>query len=111
MITVKRGDLWWTDLRPHIGHEQTKIRPTLVVSNDRMHTSGLTVVIPLTGTPGPMRAEIENPALDKISYAQADQIRTVSVERMSTYIGTASAEQMSAVERFLRYVLVLPERS
>ena len=110
MRQVHRSDLWWADLRPHRGHAQTKVRPVLVVSDDRMHTSGMSVVVPLTGTPGPLRAEIDHDGLGKISYAQADQIRSISVDRLSNHVGNATSEHMSAVEELLRLVLVLPIR-
>ncbi len=112
MRQVHRSELWWADMRLQRGHEQTKVRPVLVVSDDRMHTSGMSVVVPLTGTPGPFRAEIDHDGLGKTprSYAQAVQVRSISVDRLSHHIGNATRQHMSAVEERLRLVLVLPIR-
>ncbi|MEO6793856.1 MAG: type II toxin-antitoxin system PemK/MazF family toxin [Mycobacterium sp.] len=45
--------------------------------------------------------------LDDISYAGCDQLRVVSVERLSSRQGIISPEQMQAIDQALRFVLDL----
>lgn len=46
----RRGEVWWVDLNPVVGHEQAKHRPCLVISVDEVNASrcGVLVVVPLT---------------------------------------------------------------
>jgi len=46
----RRGEVWFADLNPTLGHEQSGRRPILIVSADAYNTSrvGLVIALPLT---------------------------------------------------------------
>ena len=37
-IQIKRGEIWLVNLMPIVGHEQDKMRPCVVISNDQVNT-------------------------------------------------------------------------
>ena len=43
-VTIKRGDIYYADLRPVIGSEQGGIRPVLIVQNDTGNKHSPTVI-------------------------------------------------------------------
>jgi len=44
-LTYKRGEIWWIDLKPAIGHETDKERPCLILQNDIGNQNGTTTVV------------------------------------------------------------------
>lgn len=45
---MQRSEVWLIDLNPSVGSEMQKIRPAIVVSDDRVGVLPLRVVVPLT---------------------------------------------------------------
>ena len=46
---MKRGDIYWVSLNPTQGHEQSGIRPVVVVSPEAFNrASGVPIVLPIT---------------------------------------------------------------
>jgi mRNA interferase MazF len=93
---VKRGEVWWVNLGPASGGEIRKKRPAIVVSNDASNKFLNRVqVIPLTSHTGRI---YPNEAIvlfeGKESKAMADQLATVSKERLFSRAGTISREDM-----------------
>ena len=45
-----RGEIWFVDLNPVVGHEQAKIRPCLIISHDTFNhgPANLHIILPLT---------------------------------------------------------------
>ena len=84
-----RGQIWWVNLDPVVGHEQAKKRPCIVISDNIFNTgsSGLVVIIPITSKFKKLSwlVKIEPPegGLHIISYVLCHQIRTVSLKRLS----------------------------
>lgn len=72
---------------------------------------GLVGVVPITTTGYGLRSHIElDPAgsgLDHTSYARCDQLRVVSVERLSSRQGMISPELLQEIDQALRFVLDL----
>lgn len=101
------------DFDPTVGHEQGGQRPALVVSADDLNRSpnGLLIVAPITGTdrniPAHVRVSETEGGLTKSSVIMADQIRTISRQRVARRLGTVSAATMGQVETRLRRVLDL----
>lgn len=108
-----RGEVWRVDLDPVRGHEQGRVRPALIISADLVNhgPAGLVTVVPLTTKARNLRSflRIDPPegGLPQTSYIICDQVRTVSVERLTKRFGTISPAVLAEVERRLKFLLDL----
>lgn len=72
---------------------------------------GLIVVVPVTTTGYGLRSHVElepeDSGLDHTSYARCDQLRVVSVERLTARQGMVGPGPMRTIDRALRFVLDL----
>jgi mRNA interferase MazF len=109
MILVKRGEVWWIDFNPSIAGEIQKTRPAVIVSNDFANeVSNRLQVIPVTSNIDkcyPCEAYIL--VNEKKSKAMADQIMTVSKQRLKSKIGVILDSDMHLIERALKIQLLL----
>ncbi|WP_242670161.1 type II toxin-antitoxin system PemK/MazF family toxin [Mycobacterium decipiens] len=86
---IWRGEVHYVDLGQPVGHEPAFRRPAVAVSvNIRNNGPGaLVVVVPITtasyGLPSHVELEPEGGGLDQVAYARCDQLRVVSIERLS----------------------------
>ena len=115
---MRRGEVRVVDLEPERGSESNKRRPAVIVSNDGANQTashlgrGVLAIVPLTsnvrrvlpfqvlipgGTGGP----------DRPAKAQAEQLRSVAVERVGRFIGTLPAPLMGAIDEAIRLHLAL----
>ena len=96
-----RGEVWWVDFDPSLGGEIQKIRPAIIVSNDASNRNLNRVqVVPITSNITrvyPCEAPIE--LNGEARKAMADQIATVSKQRLKSKLATLSFEDIRAVER------------
>jgi mRNA interferase MazF len=109
MILVKRGEVWWIDVNPSIAGEIQKTRPAVIVSNDFANEmSNRVQVIPLTSNIDrcyPCEAYIL--VNDKRTKAMADQIMTVSKQRLKSKIGVVLDSDMKLIERIIKIQLLI----
>ncbi len=110
MAAILRSGIYWADLDPTLGHEQAGHRPVLVLSEDVFNArSGTVVAVALTSQEPkagfPLTMEIVGTDLTKRSWAKIGQIRTLSVQRLGTKIGSASPEEMSVLLDGLNEIL------
>ena len=98
-----RGEVWWVNLDPVIGHETGKTRPGLVVSVDRLNHSGagLVWVIPITSKDKGIRSHVRilPPAAgSKVEcFAKCEEIRAVSKQRLTSLKGTVDSKTLNEV--------------
>jgi len=115
---MRRGDIVWVDLEPAKRSEAAKRRPAVVVSNDganRMAQQlgrGVITVVPVTSnTKHVYPFQVLLPArpckLPKASKAQAEQIRSVSIERISGEVGRLPAGLLAQLDDAIRLHLGL----
>jgi mRNA interferase MazF len=113
-MRLGRGSIVLVDLDPGAGHEQSGVRPCIVVSDpaaivDQRYP--LVCVVPVTGTPGqgllypPL--EPGNSGLTKKSYALTDHLRSLDKRRIRRVFGGISPEEMAAVDEGITLFLGL----
>lgn len=115
---MRRGDVCLVNLDPALRPEANKVRPAVIVSNDGANTTaqrlgrGVVTVVPVTGnTERVYRFQVLLPAsrcgLHQDSKAQAEQVRTVSVARIGTRVGTLPTDVLARLDDALRLHLAL----
>jgi len=92
-LTYRRGEIWWIDLEPVIGHETGKERPCLILQNDIGNQNGATTIVAplLPGTkPYPFVVNVtptEQNGLDKKRHINLSQMRAVDAQRIKNKQG------------------------
>ncbi|WP_282777867.1 MULTISPECIES: type II toxin-antitoxin system PemK/MazF family toxin [unclassified Nocardia] len=114
---MRRGDIVLVDFDPVRGNEVAKRRPAVVVSNDGANRRavelgrGVVTVVPVTSNVEktfPFQVLLEDvPGLRVPSKAQAEQVRSVSVERVGRVLGRLPAGTVTRLDRALRLHLNL----
>lgn len=113
-----RGEIRLVDLDPARGSEANKRRPAVIVSNDRANAAaarlgrGVVTVIPITSNTArvfPFQALLPAAAtgLRQDSRAQAEQVRSIAVERLGAVVGRVPADVMAQLDDALRLHLQL----
>jgi mRNA interferase MazF len=115
---MRRGEIRLIDLEPALGSEANKRRPAVIISNDRANataerlTRGVVTVVPVTSNvsrvfPFQTLLPADASGLCGNSKAQAEQIRSVAVERVGPIVGHVAADLMTELEDALRLHLAL----
>ena len=110
MARILRGDIFWADLNPVIGHEQAGFRPVLILSQDVFNErSGTVIATALTSQPQkagfPLTLKLESAKFQKKSWVKISQIRTLSVKRIRKKMGRVSPEELNAVIEGLNEII------
>jgi len=115
---MRRGDIVTVNLDPAVGSEARKIRPAVVVSNDVANATaarlgrGVITVVPVTSNiariyPFQVLLQAGQTGLARDSKAQAEQVRSVAVERIGARLGRLPAAVMRELDDALRVHLSL----
>lgn len=113
-----RGEIRLIDLEPTRGSEASKRRPAVIVSNDRANATadrldrGVVTVVPVTSSvarvfPFQTLLPADATGLRVTSKAQAEQVRSVSVERVGPVLGRVPDDLMADLADALRLHLQL----
>jgi len=110
MARILRGDIYWVDLNPTKGHEQTGNRPILILSHDVFNeNSGTVIGIALTSQTQragfPLTLKLESFKGHKETYAKISQIRTLSTERLGKKMGKISAIELEKIIEGLNEII------
>jgi len=115
---MRRGEIRLVDLDPTRGSEADKRRPAVIVSNDGANTAaerlgrGVVTVVPVTSNiervyPFQVLLAAAATGLDRDSKAQAEQVRSVAVQRVGALVGTLTPDLAAALDEALRLHLAL----
>ena len=115
---MRRGDVVWVDLDPVRGSEASKRRPAVVVSNDGANRTaqslgrGVVTIVPITSQtkkvyPFQVSLPAKSCGLPKASKAQAEQIRSLAVQRIGSTVGHLPTHLLAKLEDAIRLHLAL----
>jgi mRNA interferase MazF len=115
---VRRGEIVRVNLDPARGSEADKTRPAIVVSNDAANAAatrlgrGVITVVPVTSStdrvyPFQVLLPAHQTGLPRDSKAQAEQVRSIAVERVGQRVGRLPAALIAELDRALRVHLSL----
>jgi mRNA interferase MazF len=114
---MRRGEVYWADLAPRSGSEQTGRRPVVLVSHDGFNLSPdwrSVIVVPISisasqAKRGPTVVQIPGGAagLPRASVAICHQVTTLDRAKLSKRIGTLSPDLARGVEAGLKAALDL----
>lgn len=115
---MERGEIRLVDLDPVRGVGANKRRPAVLVSNDGANAMaaslgrGVVTVVPITSNlervyPFQVLLRAPESGLDRDSKAQAEQVRSVAVERIGPPIGRVAPLDLERLDDALRLHLAL----
>lgn len=115
---MRRGEVRLVDLDPARGAESTKTRPAVIVSNEGANSTaarlgrGVITIVPITSNtdriyPFQVFLPAADTGLPQDSKAQAEQVRSVAVDRVGNRCGELSMTDMRELDNALRTHLAL----
>ena len=107
-MLIKRGDVFYADLRPVVGSEQGGIRPVVIIQNDIGNRYSPTVIcaaitskINKAKMPTHVAIQANEFVLMRDSVVLLEQIRTIDKRRLKDRICHLSYESMERVDECL----------
>lgn len=117
-VIIRRGDIFYADLRPVVGSEQGGIRPVLIIQNDVGNKHSPTVICAaitskMNKAKLPTHIEISASSCDivKDSVILLEQLRTIDKQRLKDKVCHLDGEVIQKVNRALCISLELPTYS
>jgi mRNA interferase MazF len=115
---MRRGAIHLVNLEPARSREANQRRPAIIVSNDGANIvaertgMGIVTVVPVTSNitrvyPFQVLLPAGSTGLELDSKAQAEQVRSISVERLGPVLGEVPQDLMSELDEALRLHLAL----
>jgi mRNA interferase MazF len=110
MAGILRGNIYWANLDPTLGREQSGRRPVLILSHDIFNArSGTVIALAITSQEQkagfPLTFELESKNLPKRSWVKMSQIRTLSTERIGKKLGKISDEELDQIIEGLNEII------
>lgn len=110
MVKILRGDVFWADLTPTQGNEQTGRRPVLILSHAEFNErSGTVIALALTSQPQragfPLTYLLNDFLKDKKAWVKISQIRTLSTLRLDSKMGHIPLSDMSKILEGLNKII------
>ena len=113
-MIIKRGDVFYADLRPVVGSEQGGVRPVLIIQNDIGNKHSPTVICAaitskMNKAKLPTHVELNTKRCDMIrdSVILLEQLRTIDKQRLKERICHIDDELLKDVDRALMISLEL----
>jgi len=110
MARILRGNIYWANLNPTLGREQSGHRPVLILSHDIFNErSGTVIALAITSQEQragfPLTYELDSKSLPKRLWVKISQIRTLSTERIGKKIGKVSQEELDQIIEGLNEII------
>lgn len=113
-MIIKRGDIYYADLRPVVGSEQGGVRPVLIIQNDVGNKHSPTVICAaitskMNKAKLPTHVELNTRRCDMVkdSVILLEQLRTIDKQRLRERICHIDDELLERVNRALMVSLEL----
>ena len=113
-MIIRRGDIYYADLRPVVGSEQGGVRPVLIIQNDVGNRHSPTVICAaiisrMNKAKLPTHVELNRGSCDMIrdSVILLEQVRTIDKQRLKEKICHIDGELLQKVNEALMISLEL----
>ncbi len=113
-MVIRRGDIYYADLRPVVGSEQGGIRPVLVIQNDTGNRHSPTVIVAAITSkmnkaklPTHVELSARQCQIVKDSVILLEQLRTIDKQRLREKVCHLDAHILARVNEALRVSLEL----
>ncbi len=113
-MIIKRGDIFYADLRPVVGSEQGGVRPVLIIQNDMGNRHSPTVICAaitskMNKAKLPTHVEIDASRyqLVKDSVILLEQVRTIDKSRLRERVCHLDDEILERIDKALLISLAL----
>ena len=113
-MTIRRGDVYYADLRPVVGSEQGGIRPVLIVQNDIGNRHSPTVIVAaitsqINKSKLPTHVELSSRRYEMVkdSVILLEQLRTIDKRRLKERVCHLDGEILTKVDKALEISLEL----
>lgn len=113
-MIIKRGDIFYADLRPVVGSEQGGVRPVLIIQNDMGNRHSPTVICAaitskMNKAKLPTHVEIDASRyqLVKDSVILLEQVRTIDKSRLRERVCHLDDEILEKIDKALQISLAL----
>ena len=110
-MIIRRGDIYYADLRPVVGSEQGGVRPVLIIQNDVGNRHSPTVITSkMNKAKLPTHVELDARKCDivKDSVILLEQLRTIDKQRLREKICHIDEDLQKKVDYALMVSLELP---
>ncbi len=113
-MVVKRGDIYYADLRPVVGSEHGGVRPVLIIQNDMGNRYSPTVICAAITSkmnkaklPTHIALDSESYGIVKDSVILLEQIRTIDKSRLKEKVCHLDETVLRTINRALEISLAL----
>ena len=111
-MMIRRGDIFYADLRPVIGSEQGGIRPVLIIQNDVGNRHSPTVICAAITSqmhkaklPTHIEIDAKEYGLSRDSVILLEQVRTIDKQRLREKVGRLDHGNMEKADAALQISL------
>ena len=113
-LLIKRGDIYYADLRPVVGSEQGGVRPVLIIQNDMGNKHSPTVICAAITSkmnkaklPTHVELNARQYGIVKDSVILLEQVRTLDKARLKEKLGHIDRQTMQKVDQAISVSLGL----
>ena len=104
-MLIRRGDIFYADLRPVVGSEQGGVRPVLIIQNDVGNRHSPTVIC--AAITSQMELDCTKYALVKDSVVLLEQLRTIDKTRLKDKVCHLDNQILIKIDKALEISLEL----